>query len=264
MSIDVRSPAPPVVIVGLGEIGSIFAQGFLKLGYPVVPVTRTQSLAPMLAATPQAVALVLAVGEAALPALLREVPNSWHDRIVLLQNELLPRDWRSAGINDPTVISIWFEKKPGKIANQLMPSPVYGRHGALMQAALGAMGLKAQLVADPATMMQELVIKNVYILTTNIAGLRVGGDVASLWRDHRALAEAVAAEVIQLQEKLVQQPLAPESLITGMLAGFEGDPSHACKGRTAAARLNRVLTQASEFGLKLPTLQAIATEQASA
>ncbi len=30
----------PVVIVGLGEMGSVFARGFLRAGYPVVPVVR--------------------------------------------------------------------------------------------------------------------------------------------------------------------------------------------------------------------------------
>lgn len=262
MTITSRPLAPPVVVVGLGEIGSIFAQGFLKLGHPVVPVTRAQALAPILAATPQAEALVLAVGEAALPELLRAVPPSWHDRVVLLQNELLPRDWLAAGIADPTVISIWFEKKPGKVAKQLIPSPVYGAQSALVQAALGTLGLDVRTVASREAMLHELVIKNVYILTTNIAGLKVGGDVATLWRDHRPLAEAIAAEVVRLQEKLVQQPLPMEPLLAGMLAGFDGDPTHGCKGRTASARLMRALALAAEFGLKLPTLHAIAAEHA--
>ncbi|WP_407276586.1 hypothetical protein [Halothiobacillus sp. DCM-1] len=256
-----QSIARPVVLVGVGEIGAIFAQGFLKLGHPVVPVTRAQTLMPVLAATPDAEALVLAVGEAALPEVLRAVPADWHDRLVLLQNELLPRDWLSAGIEDPTVISIWFEKKPGKVAKPLIPSPVYGRQSALVQAALATLNLPVRVVTSRAAMLQELVIKNVYILTTNIAGLRVGGDVATLWQAHRPLAEAVAAEVIALQEKLVQQPLDHAALIDGMLAGFEGDPTHACKGRTAAARLQRALLLAAELGLKLPTLQAIAAEQ---
>ncbi len=257
----IQTMVAPIVMVGLGEIGSIFAQGFLKLGHPVVPVTRAQSLMPVLAATPHAEALVLAVGEAALPELLKTIPREWHDRLILLQNELLPRDWLAAGIDDPTVISIWFEKKPGKVAKQLIPSPVYGRHSALVQSALATLALDVRPVASRSDMLQELIIKNLYILTTNIAGLRVGGDVAGLWRDHRPLAEALAREVIALQEKLVQQPLQPEPLIAGMLAGFDGDPMHGCQGRTARARLERALALAAEFGLKLPTMQAIAAER---
>ncbi len=29
----------PVVIIGLGQIGGVFAKGFLSAGYPVYPVT---------------------------------------------------------------------------------------------------------------------------------------------------------------------------------------------------------------------------------
>jgi len=30
----------PIVVVGIGEMGSVFARGFMRLGYPVYPVTR--------------------------------------------------------------------------------------------------------------------------------------------------------------------------------------------------------------------------------
>ncbi len=33
-----------VIIVGVGELGSVFARGFLRLGYPVYPVTRKISI----------------------------------------------------------------------------------------------------------------------------------------------------------------------------------------------------------------------------
>lgn len=258
MSQNTSGLAPSVILVGMGEIAQVLAQGFLKTGHPVIPVTRRQSLMGVLEQSPDAMALVLAVGEKDLPSLLTQIPAEWHERLVLLQNELLPKDWQSAGIVDPTVISIWFEKKPGKLAKQLMPSPVWGRNAGLMAEALEAVGLNARLVADLPAMQNELVIKNVYILTTNIAGLNVGGDVETLWRAHQSLARSIALEVIALQEKLVGQTLASEPLIAGMLAGFEGDPAHGCQGRTAAARLQRALTLADGFGLDLPVMKGIA------
>lgn len=251
---------PPVIMVGIGEIGQVLASGFLKTGHPVIPVTRQQSLSTVLSQIPDAVALVLAVGEKELPLLLQQIPADWHDRTVLLQNELLPKDWQATGMSSPTVISIWFEKKPGKPVKQLMPSPVWGSNAQLVAQALEAVGLSARIVADLLTMQNELVIKNVYILTTNIAGLKVGGDVGTLWQKHQSLARTIALEVIALQEKLVGQTLDPEPLIAGMLAGFEGDPAHGCQGRTAAARLQRALNQAKEFGLDLPCMQKIARE----
>ena len=142
MSQTTTGLAPSVILVGMGEIAQVLAQGFLKTGHPVIPVTRRQSLPGVLAQSPEAVALVLAVGEKDLPSLLAQIPVGWHERLVLIQNELLPKDWQSAGIVDPTVISIWFEKKPGKLAKQLMPSPVWGRNAGLMTEALEAVGLK--------------------------------------------------------------------------------------------------------------------------
>ena len=247
-----------VILVGMGEIARVLAQGFLKTGHPVIPVTRDQSLSAVLACFHDAAALVLAVGEKDLPELLTHIPVKWHDRLVLLQNELLPKDWQAAGISRPTVISIWFEKKPGKLVKELMPSPVWGPNAELMAEALAAVGLHARIVTDKPSMEHELVIKNVYILTTNIAGLKVGGDVATLWSAHQPLARAIALEVIALQERLVGHDLDAHALIEGMRAGFEGDPAHACKGRTAPARLQRTLTLAMEYGLDLPVIKDIA------
>jgi prephenate dehydrogenase len=30
----------PVVLIGIGEMGSVFARGFLRSGYPVYPINR--------------------------------------------------------------------------------------------------------------------------------------------------------------------------------------------------------------------------------
>jgi hypothetical protein len=252
----------PVVLVGMGEIGQVLAAGFLKTGHPVIPVTRAQSLSEVLEASPHAGALILAVAEKDLPALLPRIPANWHSRLVLLQNELLPQDWQDAGIHAPTVISIWFEKKPGKLVKELMPSPVWGPKAILIQTALAAVGLNARIVPSLTAMQHELVLKNVYILTTNIAGLQVGGDVQTLWQMHEPLARAIADEVIALQEKLINAPLDRPALIAGMLEGFAGDPTHSCKGRTAQARLHRALTLAHQHGLNVPQLTAIAAQAA--
>ncbi|MGC8697091.1 MAG: hypothetical protein ACP5Q0_01345 [Halothiobacillus sp.] len=261
---DSATPMPmsPIILVGVGEIGQVLAAGFLKIGHPVIPVTRAQSLSDVLNVFSQAGALIVAVAEKDLPALLPRIPANWHSRLVLLQNELLPQDWQAAGINHPTVLSIWFEKKPGKLVKELMPSPVWGAKAKLIQMALGAVGLTARIVPNLAAMQHELVLKNVYILTTNIAGLAVGGDVQTLWQMYEPLARAIADEVIALQEKLIDAPLDRPALIAGMLAGFAGDPAHSCKGRTAEARLQRALMLAHQHGLDVPQLAAIAAQAA--
>ena len=106
----------------------------------------------------------------------------------------------------------------------------------------------------------ELVVKNVYIVTTNIAGLRVGGTVGELWREHEPLARDVAQDVIDIQEALTGASFDREALIQAMLVAFDGDLQHKCMGRSAPARLKRALGHAETYALSVPALKKIAQE----
>lgn len=91
-------------------------------------------------------------------------------------------------------------------------------------------------------------------MSLDAAAAETGGNVGELWSQHRELAQAVAAEVIQLQEKLTARSLDRERLTNAMLEAFAGDPEHKSTGRSAPARLQRALQMADTFGLTLPTL----------
>jgi ketopantoate reductase len=251
----------PVVVIGIGEMGGVFARGLLRTGHPVYPVTRDTDMAEAASELPEPELVLVAVAENDLHATLEQLPSTWHSRIALLQNELLPRDWELHELQQPTVISVWFEKKPGQDAKVLIPSPVYGPQANLLQASLAAIGIPVRVLADAAELLFELVLKNVYILTTNCAGLVTGGSVSELWAGHRELAEAVAREVISIQEALTDRTFDADALITGMLAAFDGDPDHNCMGRSAPARLARALQQADAAGLAVPHLREIAAGQ---
>jgi hypothetical protein len=67
------------------------------------------------------------VGESDLASVLATLPEQWKDHTALIQNELLPPNWQQHNINNPTVASIWFEKKPKQAAKVVVSSPVYGR-----------------------------------------------------------------------------------------------------------------------------------------
>ncbi|MDH5518468.1 MAG: hypothetical protein OEY36_11735 [Gammaproteobacteria bacterium] len=246
----------PVVVVGLGEIGAVFARGFLKLGYPVYPARRQDNLEQLRTEIPAPVAVIVAVGEADLQAVLKQIPEQWHSVLVLLQNELLPRDWEILG-QAPTVISIWFEKKPGMDSKVIIPSPAYGALSQLIHDALASVNIAVKIVTDEQAMLAELVVKNLYILTSNIAGLEVGGNVAELWSQHRELAEAVIDDILLLQQQLTGQQFNKQELIELMLVAFNGDPLHQCMGRSAPARLQRALDQAVELGVELKKLPQI-------
>ncbi len=252
----------PIIIIGIGEIGAVLARGLLRLGHPVYPVYRDMPLASAHTFNPEPRAVILAVGEADLQGCLSAMPTPWRDRLVLLQNELLPRDWEPHGLSHPTIMSVWFEKKKGQDSKPLLPTPVYGPHAGLIIQAMAKVDLPAREIEDMDSMLWELVRKNVYILTTNIAGLLVGGTVEELWQNHQTLAREVASEVIDLQNWLTGRQFERERLIEGMLEGFAGDWQHKCMGRSAPARLARALQLADQAGLALPTLRRIAQAQA--
>ena len=246
-----------VVVVGLGQLGRVFAGGLLRAGSTVVPVTRGDDLAACAARHPDPELVLVAVGENDLHGVLAALPDAWRPRVALIQNELLPRDWRQHGYDNPTVISVWFEKKKGTDAKPLIASPVVGPGAALLCRALESIELPCRVVASDEAMLFELVRKNVYILTTNLAGLKTGGAVSTLWAEHADFARAVANEVIDIQTALTGVEHDREALLAGMLEAFAGDPDHGCTGRSAPARLRRALAHADAFGLAVPVLRAL-------
>jgi ketopantoate reductase len=205
--------------------------------------------------------VLLAVAENDLHAVLEQIPAAWFQRIALLQNELLPGDWQQYGFTQPTVISVWFEKKKGQDVKVLIPSPAYGPQAEVLQQCLGSLDIPVRVLVDENELLFELVLKNLYIVTTNCAGLVTGGTVSELWSQHRELAEAVAREVIQIQESLTGREFPAEKLIAGMLEAFDGDPDHGCTGRSAPARLARALQQADAADLAVPRLREIAASR---
>ena len=249
---------PPVIIIGIGEMGGVFARGFLRAGYPVYPAGRSTDLDELARQLPNPELVLVAVAENDLQPLLEQIPACWQSHIALLQNELLPADWQPYGFVQPTVISVWFEKKKGKDVKVLIPSPAYGPAAGLLQESLGKIDIPVRTLETAAELQTELVIKNVYIVTTNCAGLVTGGTVSELWENHHEFAENIAREVIQIQESLVGEKLAADKLIKGMLEAFDGDPDHGCMGRSAPARLARALQQADASGLEVPELRKIA------
>ena len=58
--------------------------------------------------------VLLTVAEDHLHAVLKVLPQRWRNRVGLVQNELLPRDWRKHDVVNPMVTVVWFEKKPDR------------------------------------------------------------------------------------------------------------------------------------------------------
>jgi hypothetical protein len=250
----------PIVVIGTGEMSGVFTRGFLKQGYPVFPVNRHTDMEKMARALTAPALVLVAVGEADLHPVLEKIPAAWRDCLALLQNELLPRDWEAHGLQEPTVIAVWFEKKKGQDYKVLIPSPTYGAGAPILEAALASLDIPTWEVGSHAEIEYELVRKNLYILTPNITGLELPPetDVKTMWNEHRALALGIANEVMDIQFRLIGKELDRNKLIEGMVEGIHGDLQHQCMGRSAPARLRRNLGFADEAGLAVPKLREIA------
>ena len=249
----------PIIVVGMGELGSVFARGFLRLGYPVQGVTRDMDMQQVAEEIPTPTAVLIAVAEKDIEATLQNLPQNWRQDIILLQNELLPKDWQAVQIT-PTVISVWFEKKKGMDSKVVLPSPIYGKHAKLVFNALSKVDLPSFILDSEEELLYELVRKNLYILTTNIAGLEVGGNVDELAKKHSEVMNAVAEDVLSIQDHLTGTTSDQTRLMEGLLEAFSGDPEHGCMGRSAPARLERALGIAQASGLQVDKMSAIASK----
>ena len=249
----------PIIIIGIGELGGVFARAFLRSNYPVYPVTRNMDISDQADRIPQPELVLVAVAEKDFKPVMATIPAAWRTGTVLLQNELLPRDWEDYDIDKPTVISVWFEKKRGKAVKVLIPSPVYGPKAELIAESLGSIRIPCRVLASEKEMLHELVLKNVFVLTINIAGLVLeeGTTTEILWTRHNEFARTIADEVIDVQERLTKTAFPKDQLIDGLAEGIYGDPQHICKGRAAQGRLRRVLEIADQTNLEIPRIRGI-------
>lgn len=258
MSEPTSEPRERFAIVGLGQLGQLLGEGLSALGHAVEPILRsTPDRAAILGRVDR---VLVAVGEDDLPAVLAELPRRLRDgRTWLLTNELSVGDLRGV-LTEPTVMAFWTEKKAGRPPVAVAATKVAGPDRALAVRVLAAAGVPAEPIDDDA-LADELVLKNLYILVSNLAGLVAfpedSGTVGALCADHRPLAEAIAADVLAVEEARLGAAVDRATLLTRLWQAFDADPAHACRGRTAPARLRRTRARARTLGVPTPALDAI-------
>ena len=260
MSRDSRGAdlAGEVVIVGVGEMGSVFARACLRADRVVVPVNRSTSMAKVAERFPAPELCLVAVGENDLDGVLENLPDGWRTRIGLLQNELRPVNWKKHALGDPTLIVVWFEKKRERPLEVILPTVIGGPSAHWLAEALSDIGVAAQATDDPRQLAHALAAKNLYILTANVAGLVVGGTVGELLTTHQPLALEIAQEILDIEERLSETELHRDALLEMLLGAFASDPYHLCLGRTANERLTRTIAHADALSLRTPRIRAIA------
>lgn len=246
------------IVVGMGELGGVFAVALLRRGFTVTPVLRNTPIDVVTDGHLEPELCVITVGEDALPAVLDGGLRKYSDCWVLVQNELRPSEWERRGLAIPTIAVVWFEKKPGRDARALVSTPVYGAKAPIIVHALSGLGLPAHVEADPERLVFEMALKNLYILSMNFAGLMHDTDVGTLWSKHQALLNQICDEVIELESAQVQRALPISSLKIELERIVTADPRHVALGRSARHRLARALATARRLGLSTPTLDDIA------
>lgn len=252
-----RAEARRVLLVGPGQLARVLAGGLVACGVSLDVVRRGEPIAPR----EEHDVILVAVGERELDGVLSAIPEPFRDRLALLQNELVPAQWRAHGVSRPTVLVVWFEKKAGRTTKVVQATEVAGPHAALFARALAAMDLPATVLADD-TLAAALVVKNLYIVGSNVLGLAVGGTTGELATTHRARSEALLREVLAIERSRLSPEdaasLDDEALLARTFAAFLADPAHGTVGRTARERLERALVRARGAGLATPELAAIA------
>lgn len=246
-----------VAVIGTGQLGRLLAGGLVANGVEVLPIQRTTPIELRAERLSNADRVLVAVGEDDLESVLGSLPAQLRDgRTWLLQNELLPPVWTAHHISHPTVLVVWAEKKQGKSVAEVQKTLVAGPDRDLVIAALDSVDVRAVPI-DEAALPDALVDKNLYILVSNLAGLRVGGTVAGLLGEHRDFATALAEEILGIEAARLRTALDSAPFTERLFAAFAADPSHGCRGRTAEARLARLRAHARRVHLATPILDTL-------
>jgi hypothetical protein len=244
-----------VVVWGVGELGTLFAGGALRLGLRVVPIRRHDDGPAVLRGLARPCPVFVCVGEGDLGTVLAQVPPEFRDHVVLVQNELFPSAWqRFPHIGTPTVCVVWaVVKRAASILVSPRAAQVCGPLTDLVVAMHASLRLDVEKVASPDL---PLVLKYAYILAINTLGLRRDVTLGEWLSSGAAEAEAVATDAVRLACALLGPSggdkldgctcaaLAREVtalMATATVAGYRA------RGRTAEDRLARARAAAAEL-----------------
>lgn len=259
-----------VVIIGMGELGTLFASGFLKLGFLVAPVTRRVDLAAVDDTIKQPFLCLIATDIGDLGPVFDWLPESWKDRLVLLQNELLPSHWEGRHIKQqPSVVTVWLEKKKDSVVKKRdgLPEVVFSpipAIGEALCAALLALDIPCKRVDSFDLMLHCMVMKNLFNCTMNVGGLLLDGDgerkatFSQLLADEKAIAR-VLADAATIQEVALGVEKAtivkPRELLPSVKECMSRMPTQICQGRFSKLRTKRAYEARADH--EVPTLKEL-------
>jgi hypothetical protein len=248
-----------VVIVGIGELGSLFAKGALKSGCQVIPVRREDDLVGRVEATNEDTPILLSVGEADMGPVIERLPTKRKQDVILVQNELFPTRWNPY-VERPTVSVVWTAAKPGIPLMVGKETVTHGKHAQWFTDIHEPLGLNASVADSEVALHGELAAKYAFILTINVLGLRHDVTVGELFSEHQSEAEAVLDDGLRLAEVQLGESFDRTSAMDSVRRAASGLSEMPAKGRSAAKRLDRALELASSHDITVDRIQEIAKE----
>lgn len=246
------------LLIGPGQLGRAIGGGLLSCGVCLDVALRDSHIETWY----QYDFVMMAVGEKDFESAVLSVPREARNKLVLLQNDLVPSSWRALDVMHPTVLVVWFEKKKGKPAQVVRTSELAGPHAALFARAFESIDMPARVITE-AECVRALVVKNLYILASNAMGLRLGGGTTgSLVGEHREETTRLLRELCALERTRLNADenalLEDAALLEETFAAFASDPQHGLLGRTAKERVERALMRAREAGVTVAMLREFA------
>ncbi len=244
------------LLIGAGQLGRTIGGGLLACGVSVDVALRDDTVE----IGSQYDFILVAVGEKDLPGVLTSIPSDARQRLVLLQNDLVPATWRAVEIQAPTVLVVWFEKKKGKPLQVVRESALAGPQSALFARVFESIDAPAHVI-DEAALVRALLVKNLYINGSNAMGLALGGGTTGgLASTHRERTTALLRELCSIERTRLLEPCLDDddALIAETFAAFASEPNHGLLGRTAMERVQRARARGQQAGLVTPLLDRIA------
>lgn len=243
---------PDLVVVGLGELGTLLASAALKLGWRVTPGTRSVPVEWL--AVPRETPVLVAVGEEALPVAIASVPIVRRPDVVLLQNELFPSVWHAAGLACPTVMVPWFSKKKGRPVELSRPTLVHGKWSSLVEELHRALEIPVTLATEAAERDQALVSKYAFILAINALGLVENLTLGEWLKKDPARVVSIVEDARLLGEAQLGAAVDAARVRHEVLEAFAALAHYPSRGRTAAARIKRATELAVRLGVQLTAI----------
>lgn len=243
-----------LVLVGVGQLGTLFGEGALAAGRRVTPLRRDSDVERCLDDVPLGSPVLITTGEKDLPGALAGLPKDRWPDVILVQNELFPSTWRGLGLDEPTVSVVWLSKKPGRPVEIGGPTEVYGKHAQVMAQIHEALSLPCTMLPSSDALGLALVAKYAFILAINALGLEQDITLGDWLERDQARVLAVVDDARRLAEGKLGHSTDPKRVQRKVFDAMTLLSTYPAKGRTAAERLERAREDAAALGLKLPAL----------